>query len=36
VDGADPPRALLEEIYDNIVNNEIKMQKKGDPEKTGK
>jgi len=35
VDGADPPKELLEELYDKIVNDEIKMQTKGDPDKKG-
>jgi hypothetical protein len=35
VDGADPPKELLEELYDKIVHNEIKMYTKGDPDKKG-
>eukprot|EP01124_Arcella_intermedia_P026365 TRINITY_DN4939_c0_g1_i1.p1 TRINITY_DN4939_c0_g1~~TRINITY_DN4939_c0_g1_i1.p1 ORF type:complete len:605 (-),score=168.64 TRINITY_DN4939_c0_g1_i1:66-1880(-) len=35
VDGADPPKELLEELYDKIVSDEISMQTKGDPDKKG-
>eukprot|EP01123_Difflugia_compressa_P003958 TRINITY_DN15282_c0_g1_i1.p1 TRINITY_DN15282_c0_g1~~TRINITY_DN15282_c0_g1_i1.p1 ORF type:complete len:291 (+),score=54.09 TRINITY_DN15282_c0_g1_i1:126-875(+) len=35
VEGRDPPKELLEELYDKIVNDEIKMQTKGDPDKKG-
>eukprot|EP01125_Pyxidicula_operculata_P004811 TRINITY_DN1793_c0_g1_i1.p1 TRINITY_DN1793_c0_g1~~TRINITY_DN1793_c0_g1_i1.p1 ORF type:complete len:297 (+),score=83.17 TRINITY_DN1793_c0_g1_i1:10-900(+) len=33
VDGADPPRELLSELYDKVVEEEIKMT--GDPDKKG-
>lgn len=35
VDGADPPKELLEDLYDKIVSDEIKVQTKGDPDKKG-
>eukprot|EP01125_Pyxidicula_operculata_P002417 TRINITY_DN1228_c1_g3_i2.p1 TRINITY_DN1228_c1_g3~~TRINITY_DN1228_c1_g3_i2.p1 ORF type:complete len:932 (-),score=264.33 TRINITY_DN1228_c1_g3_i2:90-2885(-) len=31
----DPPQELLEKLYDNIINNEIQMRTKGDPDKKG-
>jgi len=34
-DGKDPPRELLEQIFDSIVNNEIIIKAKGDPDKKG-
>uniref|UniRef100_A0A6B2L069 SEC7 domain-containing protein n=1 Tax=Arcella intermedia TaxID=1963864 RepID=A0A6B2L069_9EUKA len=34
-DGKDPPRELLEELYHAIVNDEIVIRKKGDPDKRG-
>jgi len=35
VDGADPPRHMLVELYQTIVNDEIIMIKEGDPDKRG-
>jgi len=35
VDGTDPPKELLSDLYDKIVLNEIKMHTKGDPDKRG-
>jgi len=35
VDGADPPKELLDDLYDKIVSEEIKVQTKGDPDKKG-
>jgi len=35
VDGADPPKELLEDLYDKIASDEIKVQTKGDPDKKG-
>lgn len=35
MDGGDPPKALLESLYDEIVSNEIKIKAVGDPDKQG-
>jgi len=34
-DDQDPPRDLLEQIFDSIINNEINIKSKGDPDKKG-
>jgi len=34
-DGKDPPKELLEQIFDSVANNEIIIKSKGDPDKKG-